>query len=104
MKKAMIGKIAINLKGFFMMKNLLNWLASSTSLVAMLLIMNPANAVPVQSPTEVSIIAAPGIQEINLSLASPALHLTTPQNNSLFSHLAGCTCAGCTRASTQTPL
>jgi hypothetical protein len=81
-----------------MLKNLLRLLATSTSLVALLLFANISLAAPSIDNALTPTVKNSESQLVNLNVISPALKLTNQSDNPLLQHL-GCSCAVCTQGS-----
>jgi hypothetical protein len=81
-----------------MLKNLLRLLATSASLVTLLLFANTALASSSIDNAQISTVKQSELQLVNLNVISPTLELTNQSNNPLLQHF-GCTCAACTQIS-----
>ena len=84
-----------------MIKNLLRLLASSASLVAVLLITNIAVAAPQTNTYELQIVNPTRLEPVNLNLVSSTLELVPHSDNTLGDRF-GCSCAACTQAINST--
>ncbi len=82
-----------------MLKNLLRLLATSASLVALLLFANTAIAATTDNFLLLT-VKQPELELVNLNVISPGLELTNQYNNTLLQHL-GCSCAVCTQGINQ---
>jgi hypothetical protein len=83
-----------------MLKHLLRLLATSASLVALLLFANTALASSSIDNVQISTVRQSELQLVNLNVTSPILELTNQSHNSLLQHF-GCTCPVCTQISEQ---
>jgi hypothetical protein len=79
-----------------MLKNLLRLLATSASLVALLLFANTALASSSIDNAQISTVRQSELQLVNLNVTSPTLKLTNQSQNPLLQHF-GCTCPVCTQ-------
>jgi hypothetical protein len=77
-----------------MLKNLLRLLATSASLVALLLFANTALAASSIDNAQILTIKQSELQLVNLNVISPTLELTNQSHNSLLQHF-GCSCPVC---------